>query len=238
LLDSAISRTFQLYLQSVTTGKKVNFQVIASDTGLISKPITTDNLYISMAERWEIIIDFSAFIGQSIDMLNMRDVGADEDYAATDKVMRFTVGSTVTDATNNAAVPSPLRTLPFPPSKTNVDRSFKFERQGGEWKINGVTFSDIKNRILAKPVRGALEVWELENSSGGWSHPIHIHLVDFRVISRTDGKRGVQTYEAEALKDVVWLGPNEKVKVLARYAPWDGVYSKFHKFKDLIFYQR
>lgn len=210
----------------MTTGKKVNFQVIASDTGLISKPITTDNLYISMAERWEIIIDFSAFKGQSIDMLNMRDVGADEDYAATDKVMRFTVGSTVTDTTNNGAVPNPLRTLPFPPSKTSVDRSFRFERSNGEWQINGVTFSDIQNRILAKPQRGALEVWELENKSGGWSHPIHIHLIDFRVISRTGGKRSVQTYEAEALKDVVWLGPNEKVTVLARWAPWDGVYSK------------
>ncbi|QDS76034.1 hypothetical protein FKW77_005223 [Venturia effusa] len=227
LLDAAISRTFQLYLQSVTTGKKVNFQVIASDTGLISKPITTDNLYISMAERWEIVIDFAAFKGQSIDLMNMRDVGADEDYAATDKVMRFNVGNTVTDTTNNAAVPSSLATLPFPPNKSNVDRSFKFERSNGEWQINGVIFSDVNNRILAKPQRGAVEVWELENSSGGWSHPIHIHLVDFRVISRTDGKRTVQPYEAEALKDVVWLGPNEKVKVLARYAPWDGVYM-FH----------
>lgn len=183
-----------------------------------------------MAERWEIIIDFTAFKGQTIDMMNMRDVGADEDYAATDKVMRFTIGSTITDLTNNGATPANLRTLPFPPSKTTIDRTFKFERSNGEWQINGVTFSDIKNRILAKPQRGVLEVWELENSSGGWSHPIHIHLIDFRVISRTGGKRAVQPYEAEALKDVVWLGPNEKVKVLARWAPWDGVYSEFLPF--------
>jgi hypothetical protein len=56
-------------------------------------------------------------------------------------------------------------------------------------------------------------------------------LIDFRVISRVNGNRGIQTYEAEALKDVVWLGPNEKVKVLARWAPWDGVYSKFCTFR-------
>jgi len=226
LLDSAISRTFQLYLESVTTKKKVSFQVIASDAGLLSKPVTTDNLYISMAERYEIVVDFSAFKGQSVDMKNMRDVGADEDYNSSDKVMRFNVSSTVTSTANNN-VPATLRTVPFPPSKTTVDKSFRFERSNGEWQINGVTFSDIENRILAKPPRGNLEVWELENSSGGWSHPIHVHLVDFRVISRTGGKRGVQTYEAEALKDVVWLGPNEKVRVLAQYAPWDGVYM-FH----------
>lgn len=34
-------------------------------------------------------------------------------------------------------------------------------------------------------------------------------------------------YESVALKDVVWLGPSETVRVIARYAPWDGVYM-FH----------
>ena len=52
-----------------------------------------------------------------------------------------------------------------------------------------------------------------------------MHLVDFRVISRTG--RGVEPYEAAGLKDVVWLGKNEVVKVEAHYAPWNGVYM-FH----------
>lgn len=42
--------------------------------------------------------------------------------------------------------------------------------RNGEWEINGVAFSDVKNRILARPTRGLTEVWELENKSGGWSH--------------------------------------------------------------------
>lgn len=37
----------------------------------------------------------------------------------------------------------------------------------------------------------------------------------------------MQPYEAVALKDVVLLGTNEKVRVIAKYAPWDGVYM-FH----------
>jgi hypothetical protein len=32
------------------------------------------------------------------------------------------------------------------------------------------------------------------------------------------------TYCTVALKDVVWLNTNEKVNVIARYAPWDGFY--------------
>lgn len=51
-----------------------------------------------------------------------------------------------------------------------------------------------------------------------------MHLVDFQVVSRQKGARGVQTYEAVALQDVVLLGQNEEVYVLARYTPWDGLY--------------
>jgi len=39
--------------------------------------------------------------------------------------------------------------------------------------------------------------------------------------------RGVPAYERAGLKDVVWLGREEKVLVEAHYAPWDGVYM-FH----------
>jgi bilirubin oxidase len=60
---------------------------------------------------------------------------------------------------------------------------------------------------MAKPQRGAIEVWTLENKSGGWSHPIHIHLIDFQVIKREGGRAAVQPYEAVALKDVGKLSP-------------------------------
>jgi hypothetical protein len=95
------------------------------------------------------------------------------------------------------------------------------------WLVNGVSFADVNNRILAKPQRGTVEVWELENAAGLWSHPVHIHLVDFQILSRTGGTREVLPYEKEALKDVVLLGVNEKVTVIARYAPYEGVYM-FH----------
>ncbi|RDW80808.1 hypothetical protein BP5796_05506 [Coleophoma crateriformis] len=227
-LNAAVSRAFQLYFERDTkTGTKLPFTVVASDSGLLSTSVSASTLEISMAERYEVIFDFSAYANSNVTMRNNRDVQADEDYNSTDKVMKFIVGGTVTDPTNNGAVPGALSTLNTPTPKSTVDRTFRFERSGGEWTINGVTFADVKNRILAKPPRGATEVWSLENNSGGWSHPVHIHLVDFQIISRTDGKRGVLPYEAASLKDVVLLGVNEKVKVIAKYAPWDGVYM-FH----------
>jgi bilirubin oxidase len=226
MLDTSISRAFKLYLES-DGGRIVNFHVIAADTGLLTKPVPTDSLEISMAERWEILVDFSPYAGSNVTMKNERDVQADDDYHSTDKVMRFVVGNMVTSAVGNGPLPRTLRSVPVPSLKTGIDKSFKFERKGGEWTINGVTFADVNNRILAKPKRGTVEVWQLENSSGGWSHPVHVHLVDFQILTRTRGKRGVLPYEQDALKDVVLLGRNEVVTIIARYAPWEGLYM-FH----------
>lgn len=236
-LDSSISRAFKLTFED-SNSKKVPFNVIAADAGLLTKPVQSDNLEISMAERWEVVIDFSNYKGQNITLKNARDVQKDEDYNSSDKVMRFVVGNTVTSTQGNGGLPAKFRDVPFPPSKSGVDRKFKFERTNGLWAINGVTFSDIKNRILAKPPRGAIEVWELENGSGGWSHPVHIHLIDVQIISRTGG-RSVLNYEREALKDVVLLGTGETVRVIARYAPWDGVYmmhchNLIHEDNDMV----
>ncbi|KAK3939729.1 Cupredoxin [Diplogelasinospora grovesii] len=135
--------------------------------------------------------------------------------------MQFVVSST--PVTDPSAVPASLCTVPFPPPTTQApNHHLLFERKNGEWKINGVGFNEADKRVLANVPRGTVEVWELENGGGGWSHPIHVHLVDFKVLT------GLCTeYEAQGLKDVVWLAPGETVTVEAHYAPWDGVYM-FH----------
>ncbi|KAL2121670.1 hypothetical protein VTJ04DRAFT_2125 [Mycothermus thermophilus] len=226
-LDASVSRTYLLYFRRESgSSSKIPFQVIASDAGLLEEPVTADELYISMAERYEVVFDFAPFAGQNILLRNTDDVGADDDYLHTNKVMKFVVSSTT--VTDTATVPTTLAAVHWPTStSTAVDHSFLFHRSNGEWQINNVVFSDANNRVLANVPRGTVEIWELENSSGGWSHPIHVHLVDFKILSRTGGRGTLYDYETKGLKDVVWLGPNEKVKVQAHYAPWDGVYM-FH----------
>ena len=113
------------------------------------------------------------------------------------------------------------------PSASNA-KDFTFGRgDDGNWVINGYGFRDVENRILTKPERGTYETWALHNGAGGGTHPIHIHLVDFKVISRTGGRGVVADYEGAGWKDVVWLAAGESVEVIARYAPWDGIYM-FH----------
>ncbi|KAF2637509.1 hypothetical protein P280DRAFT_482944 [Massarina eburnea CBS 473.64] len=229
-LNIGISRSYQLSFESSdAVGTQIPFTVFASDAGLTLNPVQTNDLYISVAERWEVIFDFSKYAGKNITIKNARKVAADDDFAATNQVMKFVVGNTVSDSSNNLpnGLPQNLRSVPFPPTHAPTEYRFKFERSNGQWEINGAVWSQVDQRILAKPPRGAVQKWSLENSSGGWSHPIHIHLVDLQIVSRSGGRGSVMPYEKVALKDVMWLDTNEKIEVVARYAPWDGVYM-FH----------
>ncbi|KAM5350959.1 hypothetical protein ACJ41O_003682 [Fusarium nematophilum] len=228
-LNAAISRSFALYFVKATAlNTRLPFQVIGSDGGLLSGPVQVSSIYVSMAERYEIVFDFSQYAGQTLELRNLEKVGGigtDDDYEDTNKVMRFVVKSGAVQDTST--VPSKLRDISFArPATTSINHHFRFHRTNGEWRINGVGFSDAANRVLAKVPRGTVEIWELENSSGGWTHPIHVHLMDFLVLDR-DGGRGTMPYESAGLKDVVWLAKGETVRVAAIYAPFDGVYM-FH----------
>lgn len=52
-------------------------------------------------------------------------------------------------------------------------------------------------------------------------------MVDFQILSRKKGRKSVETYERESLKDVAVLGPNERIKVLVKFTPMEGLYM-FH----------
>ncbi|KAF2643829.1 bilirubin oxidase [Massarina eburnea CBS 473.64] len=226
LLDGSISRTFSFTFHEGLDGDEAEFQVIASDGGLFSHPVTTNNIEMAEGERYEIIFDFSNYAGKNITMRNQRGIGDMVDYAATDMVMRFVVGESVSDSTNNGDVPQDLRDIPAAPTSAPV-KDFAFERVNDEWVINGVGFDDIEHRILTRPIRGEDEIWTLRNAATDSSHPVHIHLVDFQILSRIGGRGKVLPYESAGMKDVVWLAPGETVNVVARYAPWPGVYM-FH----------
>jgi bilirubin oxidase len=228
ILDAAASRTFALYMErDKAPGTKLPFQVIASDAGLLTKPVTTTDLTITTGERWEIVVDFAQWAGQNVTMRNARQVGDSPDYPDTDKVMRFVVGSK--KVADNTQVPQSLRAdALMEDSNVAAKRTFVFGRNNVNWTINGVVFSDPEQRVLAKPEVNTTEDWTFVNQV--LTHPVHIHLVDFRILSRSGGPRAssgsnsVLPYEAAGNKDVVWLDFGETVTVRAKYGPYNGEY--------------
>jgi FtsP/CotA-like multicopper oxidase with cupredoxin domain len=103
-----------------------------------------------------------------------------------------------------------------------VTRRFRFERGNGMWQING-KFVDSRRgsppRFRVK--RNSVERWILQNNSGGWDHPIHIHFEEFQVLNRNGnpprpGERG--------RKDVAWLQGNEEIAIYFRFRDFAGSY--------------
>ncbi|KAJ3543417.1 hypothetical protein NM208_g3587 [Fusarium decemcellulare] len=164
VLNTALSRTFVLSIVSESAVEKrgngddnddgddddddnennddnasnqVPFIVVASDSGFMSSSVTTSKLAVAMAERWEIIVDFSDFAGQNLTMKNDREVFTDDDFAGTDRVMQFNVGSKVSSNANNGPVPLSLVSLDMPKAGTKIDRTFKFEKDDDTYLING-----------------------------------------------------------------------------------------------------
>jgi len=227
LCDMALSRSFDLYLVD-QNNNPIQFQIIASDSGLFSAPVNSKDVTISMGERYEIVIDFSGFKGTNMTLKNGQQISQIREFQNTDKVMRFVVGTTVRDASNNA-VPSSLNpAVPWPAQRATVDHTFNFQLGGAaQWTVNGVDFNDPNNRVLARPPQGTVERWRFRHTGGPAVHPVHLHLVNMQVVSRSGGARGLLPYEAAGLKDVVMLAPGEAVDVLAVYGPWNGMYM-FH----------
>ena len=92
-------------------------------------------------------------------------------------------------------------------------------------KVNNTTWDDIVasnyQTVVANPQPDEVQIWEITNKSGGWFHPTHIHLVDFKILSRN----GKAPYNYElGPKDVAYVGENESVRLITRFAHQTGRY--------------
>jgi len=238
LLNASISRSYRLRL---STGGPIT--VFGTDGGFLAQPTPVQELKIGMAERYEFAINFADYpIGQRIELRNLR-LPNTVDFPDTDKVMAFQVATEASSTVNNtlpAAFPiGPAMKLT--PSDSSKTRKLVFERKNGEWTINGMTWAQVEasgfTKVIADPALDAVEIWELENKSGGWFHPIHIHLIDFKILDRNG--RPPTPYE-QGPKDVVYLGENETIRVIGRFGPHNGKYmlhchNTVHEDEDMMF---
>jgi len=181
-----------------------------------------------MAERYEIVIDFSKYQpGQKVTLKN-RSPKNNIDHDTTGVVCQFVVGANVTDPRWNE-IPQDLNpnmnVMGLKESDAKTTRLMRFERKDGHWTVNGQTWEDVVNSdyelTVANPGLGDVEIWELENPGGGWFHPVHIHLVDFKVLDRNG--RPPEDWE-KGPKDVVYVGESEKVRVIMRFENQVGRY--------------
>ena len=228
ILNASVSRSYTWQLHDGRSAAPMT--VIGTDAGLMPKPQVVTSLRHGMAERYEVVIDFAKYKGATLTLKNLLPPN-NINYDGVKQAMRFKVGTTVSSTRNNS-VPSDWEArvkapecMTFDEQKLKaqgvVEREFRFIRTNGHWTINGETWENVISsgytHCMAEPGLDSIEIWQLTNTSGGWFHPVHIHLVDFQVLSRNGSAANVRPHERGA-KDVVYVGENETVRVAMRFA--------------------
>jgi FtsP/CotA-like multicopper oxidase with cupredoxin domain len=267
-LDASISRIYELKLMHSSGGPKaardlgyngdelqgqyrlpdgeqcMRFVQIASEGGLLPKPIVRDSFELWPAKRREVIVDFTKYMDGTptrkgdelylVDIMKMKTGrlwdSADPNYKVP--VMKIVIGD---DAPDNSIIPARMRDVPdlVPGALQAVnDKGIPtFELQRGstkadpefEWLINGKSFDPGNPQIAVKKDSGA--VWRIRNGGGGWVHPLHLHMEEHRVVAR-NGKLAPDTRHPDdaGKEDVVALDPSEDVVISRRFRTFIGAY--------------
>ncbi|MFI5735083.1 multicopper oxidase family protein [Kribbella sp. NPDC051587] len=205
-------------IQQLSLGDGEQFQVIASDGGLLSAPVAVNGLTLSPSERYEIVIDFSKYpIGTQLELRNSLVA-----TGLSPHVMRFDV----TQRATSAFGPVGKRLVPVPRLREAVatvrrEFVFQFNQAATQMEINGKAFDP--NRIDIKPRLGDTEIWTVRNAdqSPPIPHVFHTHLVRFQVLDR-DGKPA-GPLEA-GWKDSILINPGESVRLIMRFGDFTGRY--------------
>jgi spore coat protein A, manganese oxidase len=191
------------------------FWQIGAEGGFLPKPVRLAHLLMGLAERADVIVDFTHVrVGTELHLINEAPdepfgggrVGLDfaaADPGTTGQVMKFVV---VPLASTDTSVPPNQLDLPAftplgAPSVTrqvslNEADSEVLEDVGPEAARLG-TLDALGNPvslgwddpITENPALNATEVWEMFNFTED-AHPIHIHEVQFQVIDRERIERG------------------------------------------------
>jgi FtsP/CotA-like multicopper oxidase with cupredoxin domain len=139
------------------------------------------------------------------------------------------------DLSVNPVKNAKLRPMPIIPNNTRLatlpHRVFELQRSGAlggetEWLINGLQFDPLNS--LANVTRGVPEVWNTNNGGGGWVHPMHMHMEEHNVLSRTAVRAkhlpGGTDAPHAGKEDVAALDPAEQVQFYRNFRTFRGKY--------------
>ena len=79
---------------------------------------------------------------------------------------------------------------------------------------------------LAQPLQGSAEVWTFINDGGDWTHPVHNHSEEHRVLSRNGvpAPSDLSHIDDNSKEDVIQLEPDETVTIYRKFRSFKGGY--------------
>ena len=219
ILNASNSTSYRL-----TLSNGQSFIQIATDGGLLPAPVFCSEISLAMAERIEVVIDFSMYRpGTQILLQNLNGSGP------LAEVMRFDVANPEQD---NSTVPAWLSPFELLDERAAVrTRTFVFGSSLAfgipplVWTINGKRFSP--ERPIVETRLDDVEIWHFINHNPkplelfAMLHPVHVHLVNFQILTRNGGPP--RPFE-RGWKDTVALEKGEDARVIMKFENYRGRY--------------
>lgn len=201
-------------LLRITFGDFVELYQIATDGGFVEAPIPVNFVILSPGERVELIADFSLTDESTVKL--MADTNGQQRYEA----MEFRLGGRKQPSWD---VPESLVEVEdIPESESDNTRRFVMQSgMGARMTINGKVMN--MNRVDERLKLGDTEIWDIENRDGMMSQPhsFHVHQVQFRIL---DINGEPPPRQLDGWKDTVLLWPGDRVRIIARYDSYKGLY--------------
>ncbi|ETY75203.1 multicopper oxidase family protein [Lactiplantibacillus fabifermentans] len=173
---------------------------IATDGGLLAKPVAVKTLKLAPGERAEVVIDTSKLTSQ-VTVKNGQQ-----------RVLALRLAS---NRRQQGTLPNELTTLPTVDTTNAQHQTLSFSGMGSMVSINHQQYDPSRVNLTAK--QGQNQVWTLKNTGtmmGNEIHPFHLHGVQFRILSING-----QTPPANlrGYKDTVALTPGSTVKIAFKF---------------------
>ena len=204
LLNGSNARFYQIWLQDLVTGAMgPQIVQIGTDGGLLSTPVPiVGKLLMAPGERADVIIDFSASAPNQVWTLRNSartpfPGGAPVNGSTTGRLMQFIVNGKMVSSDpsrpngiDKSPLPSNLRPSTEPLINiTSLTPSVKRQLTLNEVMGMGGPLEILVNNTkwaadtTENPAEGSTELWQIINLTAD-AHPIHLHLVQFQLVSR------------------------------------------------------
>ena len=222
LLNASNARYYRLQLEQHP------LHLIATDGGMIEKPVAIEELLLAPGERAEVLVQLEregtfrllnlpyqrgTMMG-GMGGMHMGGMGMSNQSPQNPQTLLL------------VHVPKPVRPTPLPSrlasvpplddSRPAITRRLVFTEQmmQARFFINNRLFD--ANRVDFTGRLGALEVWEIENRAD-MDHPFHLHTYPFQILSRNNRPEPYRAW-----KDVVNLRKNDIVRIAVPFTDFIG----------------
>jgi suppressor of ftsI/bilirubin oxidase len=210
VLNAANARNFRLAFRR-DDGATLPFHLLGTDGGLLERPQPCTEVFVSPAERLDVLVDFAGIAPGGFVLLESRgfdpmhavpaqradpgDLAGGESHAMRPSAEPMGGATTVPDGTPRQLLqfrvrgtgakgpPLPAR-LSAPPSVAVAadERPLRLGFAKGRWRINDRVYD-----VAATPIvvaRNAVETWLIRNYHTSMPHAMHLHGFQFRVLER------------------------------------------------------